>query len=531
MPQRRLAALLLVLLWSTVHARFLPDHMQNKVDLEMALVDKDKAAQSAAQWKALLQEHNYEEVTCDNLNGTIMNGTYSCHNINLVGFLSATDELGSNSDTIFVNDLWGWIDEYSVETILGATTTTTEYSFVGLYDGVSIVDLSQSPPGAIAFVNATDNFVDNGGRWKDIKVINDVAYIGSEISSHGIQVLDLKRLRTLDRGRQGNNNDITTARSIPRIEPDYVAREVGSTHNLVAAAAAGKLLAVGMSAHGVKDDDNTTTVLCAAGSVAVFDVAGPNALAPVFERCYLDESLGYANSAGYVHDAQCIRYHGPDERYQGHNVCALFAERIVSLLNLDTWETISEITYPAASYIHQGWFTEDHSMIFVDDELDELLHRNFGKLEDAEKLTKFEESLGYKGLNAAGIKNSGMDFYSKTYIIDASNLTSLSLMSPFQSRVQSIDHNLYVKEDKIYHANYASGARVRQIMPPNSNDTDTATLEEVGFFDFENDCDNDSDPTVCDPFSGAWTHYPYYDSGITTASSIFEGLFILRPTV
>lgn len=332
----------------------------------------------------------------------------------------------------------------------------------------------------------------------------------SEITDHGIQVFDLTRLRDLARSNYKGN--------IPRIEPDYVAREVGSTHNIVAAPEAGKIIGVGLSPFGISEGN--TNIQCPDGSMAVFDVAGDNALSPVFEECYFDGTIGWANF-GYVHDAHCIQYNGPDVNFQGENLCVLFAEKVVSIMSLDTNLPISQITYPSAAYIHQGWFSEDQTTIFVDDELDELFNSNFVTLPEP-IIPEFEEALGFIGLNAEGIKNSGINGFSQTYIVDASDLSGLSIKATFKSPVQSVDHNLYVKGDKIYHANYASGARVRQMAGD--------TIQEVAFFDMQVDCD-DYNPSVCSPFTGVWTHYPYYESGLTTASSIYEGLFILRPTV
>lgn len=293
---------------------------------------------------------------------------------------------------------------------------------------------------------------------------------------------------------------------------------MGSTHNIVAAPKAGKIIGVGMFPFGVSEGN--TQVQCPDGSLAVFDVSGDNALSPVFETCYKDDTIGWANF-GYVHDAHCIQYNGPDANYQGQNLCALFAEKVISIVNLDTFESISQITYPSAAYIHQGWFSEDHTTIYVDDELDELFNSNFVTLPPF-ILPDYEAFLAFVGLDSEGIKNSGINGFSQTYIVDATDLSNLSLKPAFNSPVQSVDHNLYVKGDKIFHANYASGARVRQMTGD--------TIEEVAFFDMQTSCD-DYNPAICSPFTGVWTHYPYYPSGLTTASSIYEGLFILRPTV
>lgn len=294
---------------------------------------------------------------------------------------------------------------------------------------------------------------------------------------------------------------------------------MGSTHNIVAAPEAGKIIGVGVTPLGISEGN--INVQCPDGSLAVFDVSGDNALSPVFEECYFDDTIGWFLSSGYVHDAQCIQYSGPDVNFQGENLCVLFAERVVSIMSLDTYTPISQITYPSAVYVHQGWFSEDQNTIFIDDELDELFNNNFVTLPES-AIPDFEAFLGLIGLDSEGIKNSGINGFSQTYIIDASNLSNLSMKATFKSPVQSVDHNLYVKGDKIYHANYASGARVREMAGD--------TIEEVAFLDMQTDCD-DFDPSVCSPFTGVWTHYPYYESGLTTASSIYEGLFILRPTV
>lgn len=149
-------------LFGMASARELLDHMQKKVEMD-ALVDKEKARANAASWKGMIRQRG--EVPC--VDGKI-GDEYDCLNMNLVNFLSAED-LGTESEIVWVNDIWGWTDPLDGK----------EYSMVGLYDGISLVDISNPRlPKVIGFINATDNFVDNGGRWHDIKVVNNVAYIG-----------------------------------------------------------------------------------------------------------------------------------------------------------------------------------------------------------------------------------------------------------------------------------------------------------------------------------------------------------------
>jgi hypothetical protein len=62
-------------------------------------------------------------------------------------------------------------------------------------DGFSIVDISiPHEPKTVGFVlSPVPDDDSNGNIWRDIRVVNDVAYIGSEVDSHGIQIFDLAR--------------------------------------------------------------------------------------------------------------------------------------------------------------------------------------------------------------------------------------------------------------------------------------------------------------------------------------------------
>jgi hypothetical protein len=68
----------------------------------------------------------------------------------------------------------------------------------------------------------------------------------------------------------------------------------------------------------------------------------------------------------------------------------------------------------------------------------------------------------------------------------------------------------------VYQANYQAGLRVIDI-------SDRTAPIEVGHFD--------TTPYGANApgFSGAWTAYPYFESGTVIVSSMQEGLFVLRP--
>ncbi len=68
----------------------------------------------------------------------------------------------------------------------------------------------------------------------------------------------------------------------------------------------------------------------------------------------------------------------------------------------------------------------------------------------------------------------------------------------------------------MYQANYQAGMRVVDITNPKEP-------VEIGFFDTT---PYDGNPPG---FSGAWTVYPFFESGTVIVTSMNEGLFVLRP--
>jgi hypothetical protein len=91
------------------------------------------------------------------------------------------------------------------------------------------------------------------------------------------------------------------------------------------------------------------------------------------------------------------------------------------------------------------------------------------------------------------------------------------LIGVYRAAVAAIDHNLYTKGDRVYEANYRSGLRVLD-----STRVAEGELEEVAFFDVYPEDDEAE-------FNGAWSVYPYFESGIVIVSGIEQGLFVLRP--
>ncbi|MFQ5550593.1 MAG: choice-of-anchor B family protein, partial [Gemmatimonadales bacterium] len=334
--------------------------------------------------------------------------------------------------------------------------TGSEYALVGRTNGVAIVDITRpSTPIYLGVLPA------NRSGTRDIKVYADHMFVtGGGAGDHGMLVFDLTRLRGV-------------ATPPVEFEPDVVYDGISSAHNLVIDTENGFAFTVG----------NTGGGETCGGGLHMVDIRNP--LTPTFAGCYTD-TAGLIWQ-GRTHDAQCVEYRGPDEDYRGRQICLASNEtalRIVDVTDKDAPNPISAATYPGIAYVHQGWLTEDQRYFFLDDELDELV---------------------------------GKAATTRTMVWDLADLDDPVMVTEYFGPDPSTDHNLYVKGDRMYQANYQSGLRVIDISDPEHP-------TEVGFFD--------TTPYEGNPAgfgSGAWTAFPFFESGIVVVSSINEGLFVLRP--
>jgi choice-of-anchor B domain-containing protein len=193
-----------------------------------------------------------------------------------------------------------------------------------------------------------------------------------------------------------------------------------------------------------------------------------NPAAPSFAGCY--------SSDGYTHDVQCVNYSGPDPDHQGKEICFASNEDTVTIVDVTVKGApvqLSRTGYSNHGYVHQGWLTADQAYFIHDDELDELF---FGL--DNPTLGGFHEHDG-----------------------------------------GNIDHNQYVTGGHAYQSNYTQGLRIMEVTDPAS-----ATLTQVGYFDTFPENDGSG-------FSGSWSNYPFFDSGIVLISDTSRGLFIVRPNL
>jgi choice-of-anchor B domain-containing protein len=189
---------------------------------------------------------------------------------------------------------------------------------------------------------------------------------------------------------------------------------------------------------------------------------------------------------GYTHEAQCVIYAGPDGVYRDREIC--FNANEDTLTIVDTTDKVeqvqlSRVGYGGSAYTHQGWLTEDHRFFLVNDEGDEAAFRH----------------------------------PTRTWIWDVSDLDAPIIAANYDGPTPSIDHNLYIRGNLVYEANYRSGLRVLD-----ASEIAAGAMREAGFFDIY--------PLNDDPaFNGAWSVYPFFASGSVIINGIEQGLFVVKP--
>jgi len=156
---------------------------------------------------------------------------------------------------------------------------------------------------------------------------------------------------------------------------------------------------------------------------------------------------------------------------------------ILDVTNKSAITVIGRYTYANASFCHQLWLSEDRQFAYINDELDE---------------------------NNRGI-------YSLGRVVNVSNLASPTTAGTYTTGVKSIDHNEYVKGNRLYCSNYTSGLRV-------FDNTAGSTPSQIAWFDTH----PEDDATPAATFNGLWSNYPYLPSGTVLGSDIERGLFVWR---
>jgi choice-of-anchor B domain-containing protein len=373
---------------------------------------------------------------------------FECDSVDLLSFLPL-GQMGANRG-VSTNDVWGWTDPESGREIV----------LVGMSDQLAFVDISNpSRPTYLGRLPMTEGA--QASVWRDMKVYQNHVFVVSDGSgAHGMQVFDLTRLR----GQDGSNP--------PTFDADTHYDQIASAHNIVINEETGFAYSVGSSAGGET----------CGGGLHMINIQDPKN--PTFAGCFQDMTTGRQRT-GYSHDAQCVVYHGPDEEYQGREICLGSNETALSIADVTDKSdpvAVAMASYPNVGYSHQGWLSEDHAFFFMGDELDET----GGNVETT-----------------------------RTLIWDLADLDDPVLANEYMADTKATDHNLYILGNTMYQSNYKSGLRVLDVSDP-------VNPVPVGHFDTVPYGGDDAQ------MAGSWSNYPYFESGVVVVTSGDEGLFLVR---
>lgn len=420
---------------------------------------------------------------------TVQSVSFECTNIDLLSFVPNSEIIADlNIDVLTgggVSDIWGWT----------SPTTGDEYVIVGATNGAAALRITdpENPEYLGHILNTGVQLV-----WFDIKINNDYAYIVSESIAMGMKILDLSLLDTLP--------EVPVAGATIPIPTLTFPLDL-TAHNVVIDEEADMLYLVGSGNVGAGVLAGVSDSLCSVltGTTADnqglfgFDISQPQLPVPV--GCHAEQ--------GYVHDAQCETYHGPDTEHQGKPICVTAHEdgvawvdmsdpaAPVTLFDTATAED-SEALYPGVSYSHQGWMSEDQTLYYHGDELDE----------DGTQPTR-------------------------TFVYDMADLDNVELAFINEPGGINIDHNMYTHRGLLFQSNYTAGLQVFAQEPVVDEETGEKSLEMVAQFDVFPDCTGlpvPFDDIRCDGavFAGTWSNYPYFESGTLAVTATEDGVFFLR---
>ena len=325
------------------------------------------------------------------------------------------------------NDIWGYV-----------SPSGREYAIIGTTSGVNVVEVTNPDlPSIIATIAGPNS------TWRDIRTYQDRAYVVSE-GGDGIQVLDM---RSVDSGTVTLERTVTTGGTT-------------SSHNVSVDLDSGFLYRCGGNSNGLR----------------IYDLT--DASTPVYVASWNDR---------YVHDAQIVTYTtGPHAGKQIAYCCAGLnggwsqpTLSIVDVTDKQNLQVLGHISYPGRQYSHQGWLSEDRTVFYLGDELDE-----------------------------------NGSIMTTTHIFDVANPTSASYVGLFTNAQEAVGHNMFTAHGLLFQANYTSGLRIFDVT------TDPLAPTEIAYFDSE---PNLSGAT----FNGMWGCYPYLPSRTILCSDRERGLFVV----
>jgi choice-of-anchor B domain-containing protein len=358
--------------------------------------------------------------------------TFVCQNVELLAYLPK-DSIGQSAGY----DVWGWHD----------STTGREFVLIGGASTAFVEVTDPLNPKYLGVLSPHQGVTRHAAQ--SVKVYKHYALVGYEGANHGMQIFDLSQLR-----------DVKAPPVVFQETAHY--GNFANVHTITLNQATGFAYAAGITGGGET---------CGSG-LHMIDVRIPTK--PTFAGCYSElQAGGKLGRPGWVHDAQCVVYHGPDQQYTGREICVNPSAGGISIADVTDKQrpkTISVVTYPNIAYAHQGWFTEDQRYFFLNDEGDEY-------------------QLGR----------------TRTIAFDMNDLDDPVVLTEFFHTTKAVDHNLYIRGRYMYQGNNAAGLRIIDIADP-KNPKEVGYLSNAG---------------------AAWGTYPFFKNDVV-AVSMNTGLFLAR---
>lgn len=192
-----------------------------------------------------------------------------------------------------------------------------EYALVGCYGGTSIIDLDATPMQEVAFIPGP------GSEWKELKTWGHYAYVVSENSGHGLQIINLSQLP----------DTAWLVRSVSSIE----GKNISTNHTVTVAD--GYLYLNGSTSGGQ------------VGGSLIFNLLDPEN--PAYEGQY---------QPAYLHDTYVRNdtLYGAAINGQGVYVASVVSKRTPGTLGL--------LTYPGSG-THNTWAAVGSRYVFTSDEI------------------------------------------------------------------------------------------------------------------------------------------------------------------
>jgi len=394
----------------------------------------------------------------------VANG-YSCANVDQQAVIPSDDLCGGKgaggcgfSNSLEGLRVYGWVDQ-----VVGNLN-----GFMTFNHGTSVVRMTDTTPGVdpvvIAWIDGTNN--GDPATERAIITVGDYAYITANVIGHGMQIINLNRLRNIADGFP--NVDITI------LQPDVTYRGFDNAASFSIGADPTTLFVMGALGG---------TESCGGGILA-YDVSNPTA--PAFQGCF--------SELNYVDNAHCMAYTGRDDDYNttSTEVCYAFNGTFFGIVDTSdkaNMRLLSIDDYGSKGYIYQGVPDSRETILLQSDYIDET--------ENVDKRTR-------------------------TQLWTINNLDNPFRVVAFTHEYRAIDSRVAVKNAWAYQAHYEAGLRVQRI------DEIRNWLYELGFFDIVNDDPTDDviEPVgMKDVFVG---FLDIFDNGRILASSTADGLWVFQ---